>query len=143
MSLREGYGLGTGTIWGPLSQIHLNDTSSHLGGISGPNSTAIMTIMLAGMWGYVWELPKQIGPTNGLEWWAHWGHPSKRDLAGASKALDVEICTAKLAAATQIRGSVVRWPTENYIGSYLSSKPMHVFLLLLTLLLLRLTFNKS
>ena len=44
MSLREGYGLGTGTISGPLSQIHLKDTSSHLGGISGPNSTAIMTI---------------------------------------------------------------------------------------------------
>ena len=26
---------------------------------------------------------------NGLEGWAHWGHPSKRDLAGVSKALDL------------------------------------------------------
>ena len=78
MSLREWYGLGTGTIWGPLSQIHLKDTSSHLGGISGPNSTAIMTIFWQACGDRsIWELPKQIGPTNGLEWGAHWGHPSK------------------------------------------------------------------
>ena len=35
MSLHEEYGLGTGTISGPLPQIHLKDTltGSHLGGI--------------------------------------------------------------------------------------------------------------
>ena len=26
---------------------------------------------------------------NGLEGWDHWGHPPERDLAGASKALDL------------------------------------------------------
>ena len=33
---------------------------------------------------------------NGLEGCAHWSHPSKRDLAGASKALDIPKCTAKI-----------------------------------------------
>ena len=34
---------------------------------------------------HIWEwfLPKQIGPMNGLEGWAHCGHPSKRDLAAS------------------------------------------------------------
>ena len=44
-------------------------------------------------------IPKQIGHMNGLEGWAHWGHPAKRDLDGASKT----ICTLQFSYRCRYR----------------------------------------
>ena len=65
---------------------------------------------------------------NGLEGWAHWGHPSKRDLAGASKAVDLP--KIHRYSDPWFSGTML-----DYDHSDLSSNLMPVFQFFVTLLL--------